>query len=408
MLWRKKQDNTTEKRDLLANSRIGSWLYNTLAGGKTGSGIAVSESKAMTYSAIWAAVRIISETIASLPLPIYSRNSDGKEINTDHAVYRLLHDAPNENMTAMVFRETLMAHVLTWGNGYARIIFGGNGQPQSLQLLQPDSVTVCLSEKGSLVYRVKDAERDYSAGEIIHIPGLGFNGLIGYSPIRMACREPIGIGLAAEMSAGSFFANGARVGGTLQVPGSLDPTQKKELKEAWDAAHGGSAKTGGTAVLENGMEYKQIGIPPEEAQLLESRRFQVTEIARIYRIPPHMLGDLTQSSFSNIEQQSIDFVTHSIRPWLVRLEQEFNRKLFTKTERKVTFAEHNVDGLLRGDIVSRNNAFSIARNGGWLSVNDIRGIENLNPIEGGDVYLSPLNMTNAENIESEQENDDDQ
>ena len=292
MFWSKKEDNT-EKRDILANAGNGSWLYNALSGSKTGSGVAVTESKAMTYSAIWGAVRIISETIASLPLPIYSRNGAAKSINTSHNVYGLLHDAPNDNMTAMVFRETLMAHVLTWGNGFARIVFANSGRPESLQLLQPDKVTVCLSDKGALVYRVKGAERDYSAAEILHVPGLGFNGLVGYSPIRMACREPIGIGLAAEMSAGSFFANGARVGGVLKVPGTLDTPGKKALKEAWDAAHGGSSKTGGTAVLENGMEYQQIGIPPEEAQLLESRRFQVTEIARIYRLPPHMLGDLT-------------------------------------------------------------------------------------------------------------------
>jgi len=404
MFWSKKEDNT-EKRDILANAGNGSWLYNALSGSKTGSGVAVTESKAMTYSAIWGAVRIISETIASLPLPIYSRNGAAKSINTSHNVYGLLHDAPNDNMTAMVFRETLMAHVLTWGNGFARIVFANSGRPESLQLLQPDKVTVCLSDKGALVYRVKGAERDYSAAEILHVPGLGFNGLVGYSPIRMACREPIGIGLAAEMSAGSFFANGARVGGVLKVPGTLDTPGKKALKEAWDAAHGGSSKTGGTAVLENGMEYQQIGIPPEEAQLLESRRFQVTEIARIYRLPPHMLGDLTQSSFSNIEQQSIDFVIHSIRPWLVRLEQEYNRKLFTKGERQNTFTEHNVNGLLRGDIASRYNAYNTGRNGGWLSANDIRKSENLNPIEGGDVYLTPLNMASAENIESEKVNE---
>ena len=225
------------------------------------------------------------------------------------------------------------------------------------------------------------------------LQGLGFDGLIGYSPIAMA-RNAVGMTLACEEYGASFFANGARPGGVLQHPGVLKDPAK--LRESWQAVYGGAANTGKIAVLEEGMTYQQIGIPPEEAQFLETRKFQVDEIARLYRIPPHMVGDLDKSSFSNIEQQSLEFVKYTLNPWVVRWEQALQKSLLLPEERKRYFIRFNVDGLLRGDYQSRMQGYAVGRQNGWLSANDIREMEDMNPIpaeEGGDTYLINGNMT---------------
>lgn len=372
--------------------------------GRTTSGKTVNERTALQTTAVYACVRILSETIASLPLHVYRYTEGGKTKDTEHALYTLLHDEPNPDMTSFVFRETLMSHLLIWGNAYSQILRDRSGQVIGLYPLLPDQMSVHRSEKGKLFYVYNRYEEDnpnfqekgsivLSQEEVLHIPGLGFDGLIGYSPIALA-KNAVGITLACEEYGASFFGNGANPGGVLEHPGILKDPAK--VRDSWNAVYQGTRNAHKVAVLEEGMSYKQIGIPPEEAQFLETRKFQINEIARLFRIPPHMVGDLEKSSFSNIEQQSLEFVKYTLDPWVVRFEQALKKSLLLPEEKKTHFIKFNVDGLLRGDYQSRMNGYAIGRQNGWLSTNDIRELEELNPIppeEGGDLYLINGNMT---------------
>ena len=229
--------------------------------------------------------------------------------------------------------------------------------------------------------------------DVLHIPGLGFDGLVGYSPIAMA-KNAIGLAIAAEEYGAKFYANGATPSGILEHPGTLkDPSR---VRESWQATFGGSSNANKVAVLEEGMKYTPISIAPNEAQFLETRKFQIDEIARIFRVPPHMVGDLDKSSFSNIEQQSLEFVKYTLDPWVARWEQSMVRALLTPEEKKRYFFKFNVDGLLRGDYQSRMNGYATARQNGWMSANDIRELENMDRIPeelGGNLYLVNGNMT---------------
>lgn len=372
--------------------------------GRTTSGKTVNERTALQTTAVYACVRILSETIASLPLHVYRYTEGGKAKDTEHVLYTLLHDEPNPDMTSFVFRETLMSHLLIWGNAYSQILRDRSGQVIGLYPLLPDQMSVHRSEKGKLYYVYNRYEEDnpnfqekgsivLSQEEVLHIPGLGFDGLIGYSPIDLA-KNAVGMTLACEEYGASFFGNGANPGGVLEHPGILKDPGK--VRDSWNAVYQGTRNAHKVAVLEEGMSYKQIGIPPEEAQFLETRKFQINEIARLFRIPPHMVGDLEKSSFSNIEQQSLEFVKYTLDPWVVRFEQAFKKSLLLPEEKKTHFIKFNVDGLLRGDYQSRMNGYAIGRQNGWLSTNDIRKLEELNPIpseEGGDLYLINGNMT---------------
>jgi phage portal protein, HK97 family len=372
--------------------------------GRTTSGKTVNERTALQTTAVYACVRILSETIASLPLHVYRYTEGGKAKDTEHVLYTLLHDEPNPDMTSFVFRETLMSHLLIWGNAYAQILRDRSGQVIGLYPLLPDQMSVHRSEKGKLYYVYNRYEEDnpnfqekgsivLSQEEVLHIPGLGFDGLIGYSPIALA-KNAVGMTLACEEYGASFFGNGANPGGVLEHPGILKDPGK--VRDSWNSVYQGTRNAHKVAVLEEGMSYKQIGIPPEEAQFLETRKFQINEIARLFRIPPHMVGDLEKSSFSNIEQQSLEFVKYTLDPWVVRLEQALKKSLLLPEEKKTHFIKFNVDGLLRGDYQSRMNGYAIGRQNGWLSTNDIRELEELNPIppeEGGDLYLINGNMT---------------
>ncbi|MDB8662088.1 phage portal protein [Streptococcus anginosus] len=372
--------------------------------GRTTSGKTVNERTALQTTAVYACVRILSETIASLPLHVYRYTEGGKTKDTEHALYTLLHDEPNPDMTSFVFRETLMSHLLIWGNAYSQILRDRSGQVIGLYPLLPDQMSVHRSEKGKLFYVYNRFEEDnpnfqekgsivLSQEEVLHIPGLGFDGLIGYSPIALA-KNAVGMTLACEEYGASFFGNGANPGGVLEHPGILKDPAK--VRDSWNAVYQGTRNAHKVAVLEERMSYKQIGIPPEEAQFLETRKFQINEIARLFRIPPHMVGDLEKSSFSNIEQQSLEFVKYTLDPWVVRFEQALKKSLLLPEEKKTHFIKFNVDGLLRGDYQSRMNGYAIGRQNGWLSTNDIRKLEELNPIppeEGGDLYLINGNMT---------------
>nr|DAJ05597.1 MAG TPA: Portal [Caudoviricetes sp.] len=373
--------------------------------GRTTSGKPVNERTAMQTTAVYACVRILAEAVASLPLHVYEYQDDGgKKLVHDHPLYYLLHDEPNPEMTSFVFRETLMSHLLIWGNAYAQIIRDGAGRVLGLYPLLPDKMEVQRDDRGNIYYvysRNSDENpmfKEYGniklkAEDVLHIPGLGFDGLIGYSPIAMA-KNAVGMTLACEEYGASFFANGANPGGVLEHPGVLKDPSK--VRESWNSVYRGVNNAHKIAVLEEGMKYQQIGIPPEEAQFLETRKFQINEIARLYRIPPHMVGDLDKSSFSNIEQQSLEFVKYTLDPWVIRWEQSLQRSLLLPGEKGKYFIKLNVDGLLRGDYQSRMNGYAVGRQNGWFSANDIREMENMNPIpdeEGGNLYLVNGAMT---------------
>ena len=391
----------TRTRDKPQNRTSGS-SYSFLFGGST-SGKNVNERSSMQMTAVYACVRILAEAIASLPLHLY-RYGEGnnKSKATDHALYRLLHDEPNTEMTSFIFRETLMSHLLLWGNAYAQIIRNGKGEVVALYPLMPNRMQVDRDKTGKLYYQYSTTNEDaptlkgssviLDSSEVLHIPGLGFDGLVGYSPIAVA-KNAIGMAIACEEFGAKFFANGAAPSGVLEHPGTIkDPTR---VKDTWQSQFGGSANSGKVAVLEEGMKYTPISISPEQAQFLETRKFQINEIARIFRVPPHMVGDLEKSSFSNIEQQSLDIVKYTLDPWVIRWEQSLSRALLNTQEKQQLFFRFNVEGLLRGDYQSRMSGYATARQNGWLSANDIRTLEDMDHIsseEGGDLYLINGNM----------------
>ena len=390
-------------RDKPQNSLNGSRYFFWF--GHTTSGKAVTEMSAMQMTAVYSCVRILSEAVAGLPLQLFRYNENGgREKALDHPLYRLLHDEPNPEMTSFVFRETLMTHLLLWGNAYAQIVRNGRGEVLGLYPLMPNKMKVDRDERGNLYYEYSRTTEDTNTlgkkqkvilrpSDVLHIPGLGFDGLVGYSPIAMA-KNAIGLAIATEEYGAKFFANGATPGGVLEHPGIIKDPQK--IRDSWNAAYQGSANAHKVVVLEEGMKYQSIGISPEQAQFLETRKFQINEIARIFRVPPHMVGDLEKSSFSNIEQQSLEFVKYTLDPWVVRWEQAMTRVLLLDSEKPRYFIKFNLEGLLRGDYQSRMNGYAIGRQNGWMSANDIRELENLDRIpaeEGGDLYLINGAMT---------------
>ena len=390
-----------KSRDKPKNSTAGS-SYTFFMGGST-AGKYVNERSAMQMTAVYSCVRILAEAVAGLPLHLYRyTDSGGKEKAIDHPLYLLLHDEPNPEMSSFAFRETLMTHLLLWGNAYAQIIRNGKNEVIALYPLMPNKMSVDRDEHGQLYYTYQRSNEEaptmkgssviLKPSDVLHIPGLGFDGLVGYSPIAMA-KNAIGMAIACEEFGAKFFANGAAPSGVLEHPGTIkDPSR---VREAWQSQFGGSSNSGKVAVLEEGMKYTPISISPEQAQFLETRKFQINEIARIFRVPPHMVGDLEKSSFSNIEQQSLEFVKYTLDPWVIRWEQSIMRSLLTPEEKKTYYAKFNLDGLLRGDYQSRMNGYAIGRQNGWMSANDIRELENLDRIpaeEGGDLYLINGNM----------------
>ena len=375
--------------------------------GGSSSGKVVNERTAMQMTAVYSCVRILSEAIAGLPLFLYKYGDDGsKDKYLDHPLWRVLHDEPNPEMTSFVFRETMMNHLLLTGNAYAQIIRNVRGDVVALYPLMPDRMAVDRDLQGRLYYRYRKSSDDapeirrdktsdviLAPSDVLHILGLGFDGLVGYSPIAMA-KNAVGLAIAAEEYGAKFFANGAAPSGVLEHPGMIKDPER--IRQSWQSTFGGSSNSNKIAVLEEGLKYTPIAISPEQAQFLETRKFQINEIARIFRVPPHMLADLEKSSFSNIEQQSLEFVKYTLDPWVVRWEQAMNKSLLLESEKRNVFTKFNVDGLLRGDYASRMTGYATARQNGWMSANDIRQLENLDRIPaelGGDLYLINGAMT---------------
>lgn len=386
--------------------------WGKLFGRSTSAGVTVNESTAMRLSVVYACIRVLSESVAQIPLKVYERlPNGGKREASDHPLYPLLHDWPNDEMTSFNWREASTAHLCAWGNSYSFIDFGRDGRPKSITPLKPDRVAPKrLESNDQLVYDVinrKGQSTRYLKEQVLHVPGLGYDGIVGYSPIRVAA-ETIGLGLAAQEQAGSFLKNGAVPRGVLMHPKTLTQDSTDRLREDWHEKYGGVNK-GKVAVLEEGMEFKTISVSPVDAQLIETMKLSRSEIAGIFRVPAHMINDLEKATFSNVDQLSIEFVKFSLMPWLTRYEQVMNRRLFLPSERGQYFCQFVTDGLLRGDIKSRNEAHRVAIMGGWKSPNEVRAEENLEPIPGGDQHFMQSSYTTIGKIVSEvnQEGGDD-
>ncbi len=367
--------------------------------GTADSGERVDERSAMQIATVYACVRLLAETVAQLPLRLYREKDGGrgKERAVEHPLYKILYRQTNPEMSAFSFREAMMTHLLLWGNSYSQIVRDGKNQILGLYPLLPENVEIDRDEHGELFYiyhaytdeKPGETGRDiyFKRDEILHIPGLGFNGLVGFSPIAMM-KNSLGTTLAVEKYGSSFFRNGAQPSGVLEHPGILKDPQK--IRDNWSAVYGGANNAHKVAVLEEGMAYKPISLPPEDSQFLSTREFGVEEICRIFRVPPHMVQSLKRATFSNIEHQSLDYTIYTLTPWLVRIEQAIIKDLLLEEEKDLLFPKFNVDGLLRGDYESRMRGYATGFSNGFLTVNDICRLEDMDFVSeenGGDFHV---------------------
>ena len=378
-------------------------LWN-LIGSQSLSGENVTEQSALTYSAVWDAVNLISNTTAALPLHLMQSKEKKKRIADDRYIYRVLHDQANDYMTAMMFRKVLMSHILTWGNGYAEIVRDGYGEVRALWPITPNRVKVEAVE-GRPVYRVSmpDSSPDVvlPREKVLHITGPSFDGFVGYSVIAMA-RKSIGLGMALETFGALYFGQGTHPGVIVSHPNKLDAQTSSNLKQSLTESYSGLGNTHRLMLLEDGMKLEKLGIPPNDSQFLESRMFQITDIARWFNVPVHKLKEMTKSSFNNIESEDRSFYMGSILPWTILLDQNFDMQLLTTSDKERSgrgryYFKHSMKGVLKGDIAGQTAHYSAMLDRGVYSINDVRALEDMDPIEGGDIHLVPLNMTSLEN-----------
>ena len=377
--------------------------WSDITGNKSTSGTIVNERSALGLSAVYACVKVLSETIASLPLHVYQKKGTSKQMALDHALYEILHNEPNPEMTSYIWRETMTGHLALWGNAYCEIEYGEDWRPKAIWPLRPDRTWPMRDlNTGEIFYQTTLTDGTMvtlASWRVLHVPGFGFDGLVGYSPIRLQM-ETIGTAQATQEYGSRFYSNGARPSGILEHPKTLSEPAQVRLRDSFDSKYSGLGNSHRTMLLEEGMSYRQIGVPPNEAQYIESRKFSTEDVSRIFRVPLHMIGDLSRATFSNIEQQSIDFATSTIQPYCVKYEQEFRRKLFASKEKQKFYAKFDMDEMKRGDMKSRYDSYAIGRNNGFLSVNDVREFEDLNPVIGGDIYMVPVNLMPATESES--------
>lgn len=390
------RDEPIERHPRNAVSQAMAFFFGSSSAGKN-----VTPRTSVQVSAVYACVRVLAETVASLPLHLdrYMEGS-GTEHARNNPLYYLLHDEPNSEMTSYVWRETGMTHLALWGNWYNQKVFNGRGEVIGLYPLLPENVQVNRDETGQIVYDYTNSDGTFRLyrDEVLHVPGMGFDGLVGYSPVAMM-RNSLGLSIAAEEYGARFYANGARPSGVLTHPGTLKEPAK--VRDQWQKVYGGSSNTGKVAVLEEGLEYKPISMPNNEAQFLETRKFQVEEICRIYRVPPHMIADLEHATYSNIEHQSISFAQYTIAPWCARIEQSMNRDLLKKADKAKYTTHFNIDGIQRGSYQSRMEGYAKAIQNGWMSPNDVRALENLSLLtdeQGGNTYAINGNMVSLKSL----------
>lgn len=385
-----------ETRSLESDTPINTTTLGAILGGLPAvTGKTVNASTALQMSAVYACVRLLSGTIASLPLHLYRRLERGKERATEHPSYPVFHGIANPEQTSYKFRQMMMAYVLLWGKAPAEIVRNGAGFVKELWPIHPSRVRAGRNARNELVYQVTLPDGTYKnlrADRILYITALDEKSVITLA------KETIGLAMAAEEYGARFFANDSRPGGVLEHPGNLSDEAQARLRSNWEVNAMGLTNAHRVQILEEGMKWQAMGIPPEDAQFLQTREFQVTEIARWFGVPPHMIADVNKSTSwgTGIEQQGIGFVTYSLREWLVLWEQEISKTCFTEAERKRYFVEFLVDGLLRGDIQSRYQAYSIGRQNGWLNGNEIRELENMNAADGLDTFLVNGNMVPAD------------
>jgi len=373
-------------------------------GGRSGgrerseSGEIITVEGSLSISAVLACITIIVEDLSSVPLILYQRKTKGRDRAWQSPYYRLMHDRPNSEHTAMVFREIMLGHMLGWGNFYGQMIWNSAGEVTDIWPLRPDRMSV-ERVAGQRIFRYNTTDgkqRNFLSESILHLPAFGFNGLTGLSRVAMA-RNAIGLAKSAEKFGSKFYQNDARPGVVYQSPAKFSDTAYNHLHDSLIAEYQGVDNSHNPMILEEGLTIKEIGIPPEDAQFLETRRFQVAEIARFFRVPLHMIGEVTGSTSwgSGIDSQEQGYINHTLRPWAIRIEQGLDQQLLLEADRGTQYFEHLFDALLRGDVATRNNSYVQAITNGWMSPNEVRSRENLSPYDGGDEFRRPLNMTSA-------------
>lgn len=356
----------------------------------------IDNDKALTLTAVWCAIRLLSESVSSLPCSVYTKQANGDKLEDSNSrIYDLIKYRPNNYQNKITFFEYIMMSICTDGNSYVQIVRDGSGRPIQLLPINPDNVTVVINE-GELFYQVNSGGV-LDAADVLHFKTLTDDGINGISPIDQ-CQKALSWGLNVEEFGDTFFKNGAKPSSVLSTDRALSEQAIERLRNSFTNTYSQLKNSNSTIILEEGLNFKPISISPEQAQFLASRKFSIEEVARCWNIPPHMLKDLSKSSFNNIEMQSQEFVTYTLMPYITRIENEMNYKLFRKNELGKSFIEFNVNGLLRGDVKTRNEAYKTAITNGYMSINEVRQKENLNSIEGGDKHFMQMNMTTIEKI----------
>ncbi len=374
-----------------------------MSSGSSAAGVRITPETSLKSTAVLACARVLAETVAGLPIHLYKKTGEGRTIANEQPLYSVLHEQPNTWQTSFEWREQSMLHVCLWGNSYSEIRSGSAGAVSELIPLHPSRMTVERIENGKLRYKYREpngSETVYRQDQILHVRWMSGDGVTGMIPVELA-KDAVALARACELHGASYFGNGAVPGVVLETDQQLEPAAASALRDNWERMHRGAGRSHRTAVLMGGLKAHEISGTNQESQFLESRRFQVEEVCRLFRVPPHLVGDLSRSSFSNIEQQSIDFVQHTLLPWLKRFETAISRDLIT--ERKEYFVEFDTRGLLRGDAAARASYYSTLWNLGVLSINEIRGFENMNSVEGGDERFVQLSMQTVEGAKAQTE-----
>ena len=388
--------------NIFKRKEVRSTYPTSVFSGISQSGVAVDKATALTFTAVWSAIRLLSESISSLPVNVYERNAIGdKQLAFKNPAYKLVHNEPNKYMSSITFFEKVMMDLCINGNSYIRIDRNGAGNPVALIPLNADNVSIKQSN-GDFFYHIKDSDETLDDENILHFKGISSDGIIGLSPISQNANA-IGWGIALEKYGSKFFTNASKLSGVLQTDRALSEQAIERLRNSFNNTYTQLSNSQSTAILEEGLSFKPISISPEQSQFLASRVFSITEIARMFNIPTFMLQEHSKSSFNNIESLSQSYVTYTLMPYIRRMESEMNRKLFRKRDKGKLFVEWNVNALLRGNIKDRSDSYKTAVGNGWMTINEVRRKENMNSIEDGDKHYIPLNMTTIDKIGSEQE-----
>lgn len=386
-----------EERSSLQNPP--EWLYSLLGGSKTAAGVSINSETALAHSAVYACSKVLSESVASLPLELFLSTGQETRPLTSDPRYTLLNSEPSPLYTSFDFRAVAMMHLCLYGNFYADIVRNGNRQPSELRVIDPRNVTPEIDPEGNLWYKINQRRMPVRPRDILHIKGLSTDGIIGRSPIQVF-RETIGLGIATTETQGSLWKNGMLTMGYLKHPAKMTQDQVADIKENFKINHAGRSNAGKMPVLQGGMEYVPLTLKPSDAMFIETAKLSRQDICSIYRVPPHMIGDLERSTNNNIEHQSLEFVRDTLRPILKNWEQELNRKMLFDSEKPSKFYRFNVDALLRGDTKSRGEFFTRALGSvsspGWMTPNEVRAMENMNPFDGGDTLYTPTMNNSAD------------